>query len=42
MDFGGKWFLEDIRFKDGFVNIFNYINNICNLLHIYMKKNTTE
>ena len=33
---------KDIRFMDEFVNIFNYINNICNLLHTCMKNNATE
>jgi hypothetical protein len=25
MDFGGKWFLEDIRFKDGSLNEFEKV-----------------
>lgn len=42
MDLGGNWFLYAIKLKDGPVNIFNYINYICNLLHTCVKKNTTE
>jgi hypothetical protein len=42
MHLGENWFLCSIRLKDGFVNIFNYINKMCNLLHTCMKKNTTE